>query len=554
MSNSNTPSHKSPLSQVLSVWRPHYKRLALGILLAESTVCASLALMGQTGSRITHAAIGVAAGSILLQIIGSSQIILRYSERLYTHDAMFRAISDLRVWFYRRLAYGAAAGLGFQRTGDLLSRIVSDVQQLDNLYLRIIIPLTTAFITLPVVFLVWIKEGGITSAILTLIFLVLIFIIPFIGAKISLRYQSDILDAESELRIAALDFASGLREVRAFSAEKVLSNIIIDKQEKLFSVQARQALQMALAHGVAQLFAKIGILVALCAVVGILLPKTETIWGISTLFLTIAAMDGVTGLARAGLLYGETSYAAKRIIDINNQATLTPEGNATLPQSSDIRLEHVNFRWDPNRPLIFNDLSLTLRQGERVALIGPSGAGKSSLAALLLKVVVPEKGEIFLGETNINSLNNEKLRSRIAWLSQASHLFDDTIRSNLLLGRTDLSDAELWTALEQAQIADMVRDLPDGLDTWIGEHGSKLSGGQGRRIALARVLLSNAPILILDEPTTGLDADTERDFIATLNTISAGKSILLISHRLIGIEKLDRIWQLENGRIVSSAG
>lgn len=148
---------------------------------------------------------------------------------------------------------------------------------------------------------------------------------------------------------------------------------------------------------------------------------------------------------------------------------------------------------------------------------------------------------------------DDAIRSQIAWLSQASHLFDDTVRGNLLLGRTDIDDDTLWNALERAQISTTIRNLPDGLDTWIGESGSKLSGGQGRRIALARVLLSNAPILILDEPATGLDADTERAFLQTLNTLDEQRSIILIAHRLTGVERLDRIWTLENGQIISQA-
>lgn len=145
------------------------------------------------------------------------------------------------------------------------------------------------------------------------------------------------------------------------------------------------------------------------------------------------------------------------------------------------------------------------------------------------------------------------VRERIAWLSQASHLFDDTIRSNLLLGRENISDEAMWAALEQAQIADFVRSLPDGLDSWIGENGSHISGGQGRRIALARVLLSDAPVLILDEPGTGLDVETERAFLATLNSLDRSRTILLITHRLTGVEQLDHLWTVQDGRLTSHA-
>ncbi|MBS1090771.1 thiol reductant ABC exporter subunit CydC [Gluconobacter sp. Dm-74] len=544
---------ETALSRILQVWRPQYTRLITGIIIAELAVCAGLALMGQAGGRLAGAAIGVGAAYFLLRLSGAAQIVLRYVERLYTHDAMFRALSDLRVWFYRKLAGGAAAGLGFQRSGDLLSRLVSDVQTLDNLYLRIFVPLVSALLTLPVATIVWMKAGTQAGLLTGALFAVLAFVLPLMGAHLSKRFGPDILHAESELRVAALDLTSGLREARAFGAEDVLAAVVTERQETLFKAQRRQQTRMALMQGFAGLIAKGGIAIILCAVAGLLFPQAPAVAGLTALFVAITALEGVTGLARAGLLGGQVNHAAQRIVEIADKAPPAPEGNAPLPTGRDLRLENVTFSWAPDRAPIFHNLSLTLRQGERAALIGPSGAGKSSLAALILKAASPVQGQILLGGTDINTLRDSDLRSQIAWLSQASHLFDDTVRGNLLLGRENISEEALWTALEQARIADVVRSLPDGLETWIGEGGSKLSGGQGRRIALARVLLSDAPILVLDEPATGLDADTERSFLETLNNATAGRSVLLIAHRLTGVEKLDRIWRLEDGQVISSA-
>ncbi|MBF0892261.1 thiol reductant ABC exporter subunit CydC [Gluconobacter sp. LMG 1744] len=544
---------ETALSRILQVWRPQYTRLITGIIIAELAVCAGLALMGQAGGRLAGAAIGVGAAYLLLRLSGAAQIVLRYVERLYTHDAMFRALADLRVWFYRKLADGAAAGLGFQRSGDLLSRLVSDVQTLDSLYLRIFVPLVSALLTLPISTIVWMKAGTQAGLLTGALFAVLAFVLPLMGAHLSKRFGPDILHAESELRVAALDLTSGLREARAFGAEDVLTAVVTERQETLFKAQRRQQTRMALMQGFAGLIAKGGIAIILCAVAGLLFPQAPAVAGLTALFVAITALEGVTGLARAGLLSGQVNHAAQRIVEIADKAPPAPEGNGPLPAGRDLRLENVTFSWTPDRAPIFHNLSLTLRQGERAALIGPSGAGKSSLAALILKAASPVQGQILLGGTDINTLRDSDLRSQIAWLSQASHLFDDTVRGNLLLGRENISEEALWTALEQARIADVVRSLPDGLETWIGEGGSKLSGGQGRRIALARVLLSDAPILVLDEPATGLDADTERSFLETLNNATAGRSVLLIAHRLTGVEKLDRIWRLEDGQVISSA-
>jgi ATP-binding cassette subfamily C protein CydC len=172
---------------------------------------------------------------------------------------------------------------------------------------------------------------------------------------------------------------------------------------------------------------------------------------------------------------------------------------------------------------------------------------------LALKVVAPQQGCVRLGGADLASLSAAELHARFAWLSQATHLFDDTIRANLLLARPDADEAALWQALDAARIGDVVRALPDRLDTWVGEGGTQFSGGQGRRLALARTLLSTAPILVLDEPCAGLDAETERAFLATLNDVAEGRTLLLIAHRLTGVERLDRIWRLSGGKAVAAA-
>jgi ATP-binding cassette subfamily C protein CydC len=231
-----------------------------------------------------------------------------------------------------------------------------------------------------------------------------------------------------------------------------------------------------------------------------------------------------------------------------------PPSPRRLPPGSALRFDAVHFAWQPDRPKVFDGLTLEVPEASRVAIIGPSGAGKSTLAALALKVVAPQQGRVLLGGADLATLAATDVRRRIGWLSQATHLFDDTIRANLKLSHPDASDEALWGALDAARIGDVVRGLPDGLDAWVGENGEKFSGGQGRRLALARALLSPAPVLILDEPCAGLDADTERDFFATLNETAPDRTIVLIVHRLTGAERLDRIWRLSAGHAVAAAG
>jgi ATP-binding cassette, subfamily C, bacterial CydC len=262
----------------------------------------------------------------------------------------------------------------------------------------------------------------------------------------------------------------------------------------------------------------------------------------------------VLGLPRAGLLYGQAAAAAARVVSAaeSGPPVADPAHPAPMPAGSAIAFEHVSFRYAPDLPFVFQNLSLQLPAGLRTAILGPSGAGKSTIATLLLKLAAPESGQIRLGTVDLAALPAEAVRHRIAYLSQATHLFADTIRNNLLLGDPSANDAKLWAALDAAQLAEVVDALPEGLDTWLGEGGQNLSGGQGRRLALARTLLSDAPILVLDEPCAGLDGATELDFLKMLNTATKGRTVLLILHRLTGAEQLDRIWRLTGGTLMAA--
>ncbi|WP_081827788.1 thiol reductant ABC exporter subunit CydC [Kozakia baliensis] len=542
----------SALKTILDVWRPYRIRLFIGLCLSLLALACGLALMGSAGWRISAMALGFSAGYMVLRLSGLGRIFLRYSERLYAHDAMFRALAGLRVWFYRKLAQGAAAGLGFRRSGDLLSRLVSDIETLDNLYLRLAVPLAGAALTLPVLAVCAWRVSAPLAVVLLVLFLCAALLLPFLAARLARKNSHEILTAESNLRIASLDLATGLREARAFGAEKTLVDRIERDQEVVYASQIRQSRRLATAGALSYLCGQAAIIAILAALAGFGLPHVGAIGGIALLFLTIASFEGVMGLTRAGLLGGQVAHAAQRVVEIADQAVNDRSATQPIPTSNTVIFKNVGFQWQADRKPVFQNLDLTISSGERVAIIGPSGIGKSSLAALLLKVVSPECGQITLGGTDIASLDTDALRHRIAWLSQATHLFDDTVRGNLLLGRTDLSDDALWGALDKAEIGETIRGLPKGLDSWIGEGGARLSGGQGRRIALARTLLMEAPILILDEPATGLDAETEQAFLRTLNKTTQGRTVILIAHRLIGVEQLDRVWRLQDGHAVAA--
>ncbi len=496
---------------------------------------------------------GVAALLLLPGVVrglGVSRVVLRYGERMLTHVATFRVLTSLRVWLFRGLASRSSGGLGFMRSGDALSRLVSDVEALDGLYSRIVVPGFAAVLLLPVLvgFLAR-AHGGVVAALVGGLFLLSAVALPYVAARSTLAAGGSLAIASAALRSAALDALDGMREVRAYNAEGRMLAAVQAREAALFQAQRLVARRASWSQAAAFVCGQAALLTVLLS------PGLSPASMITALFLTLAAFEVVGGMPRAGTLAGQAAAAAVRITAAATGAPeeADPAVPLPLPTNNSLRFEAVGFRWRPDRPAVLDSLTLDVPAGSRIAILGPSGSGKSTLAALALKVVSPQAGRVLLGGVDLARLRAGEVRSRIAFLSQDTHLFSDTIRANLALARLDATDADCWAALDRAGIADMVRGFPDGLDSWIGEGGLQVSGGQARRLALARALLSQAPVLILDEPATGLDAATERAFLATLNDIAVGRTVILIVHRLIGVERLDRIFRLSAGGAVAAA-
>ena len=540
-----------PLLRIMGLWGRQSGWLLAGLLVSLAALIAGVGLMAASGFSIGAALLaGGLAAPALLRGLGSARVVLRYLERLVTHGATFRALADTRVWFFRRLARSSAGGLGFRQAGDVLARLVGDVEALDGLYLRILLPLASAVLLLPVLLLL-IGHGapGLATEI-GVLFVAAAFVLPWLAARSSRRNGAGLAVEAGALRIAALDALTGLREVRAFAAEGRMLASVQAREAALLSAQRGMAGRTAMAGAASFLCAQLAVLAVLIA--GGASPAAAIV----AVFLVLAAFEAVAGLTRAGALAGHASAAAGRVLEAADAPVPVPDpaDPAAMPAGTGLRFEAVEFRWQPDRPAVFDGLTLEVPQGARVALLGPSGAGKSTLAALALKVVAPRSGQIRLGGVDIATLPAALVRARIGWLGQTTHLFDDSIRANLMLARPDADEAALWAALDAARIGDVVRGLPDRLDAWVGEAGTRFSGGQGRRLALARALLSPAPVLILDEPCAGLDAETERAFLETLNETAAGRTVVLITHRLTGVERLDRIFRLSGGKAVAATG
>lgn len=545
------------LLPILALWRGQARWLLAGLAVSLMTVAAGLGLATAAGGMALHPVAGVGAAGLLALLLlpsmvrglGVARVVLRYAERMLTHAATFRVLTALRIWLFRGLAVRSSGGLGFMRSGDALARLVGDVEALDGLYSRIVVPGIAAILLLPVLVAFLASAHAWTALLVGGLFLLSAIVLPWMAARATLAAGGSVAVAAAGLRSATLDALDGMREVRAYGAEGRMLAAIQAREAALFQAQRSVARRASWAQAGAFVCSQAALLAVLLS------PGIAPATMVAALFLTLAAFEVVAGMPRAGALAGHAAAAAARITGAatNGPGAADPPDPVPLPSRTSLRFEGVSFRWRPDRPLVLDGLTLDIPAGSRIAILGPSGSGKSTLAALALKVVEPQGGRVLLGGVDLARLRAADVRSQIAWLSQDTHLFSDTIRANLALARDDATDAHLWAALDRAGIADMVRGFPDGLESWIGEGGLQVSGGQGRRLALARTLLSQAPVLILDEPATGLDAATERAFLTTLNDVAVGRTVILIVHRLVGVERLDRIFRLSAGRAVAAA-
>ncbi len=393
--------------RILLLWRGRRMWLASGVVVSLAALACGVALLGASGDAVARALLGLGVTAALaLRVLGPARVVLRYAERLVTHAATFRALADLRVWFFSGVARGGAGGLGFARSADVLARLVGDVEALDGLYLRILVPLAGALLLLPVlVILAWPLGAGL-AAILGGLFVLCAFLLPLLGARMAHDRGGRLAAARGDLRVAATDALNGLREVRAFGAQgRVLAQ-----------VQAREAAMLGAARGLARDVAASGAAALLCGQLALLAVLDVALFpgaaahhriGLVVLaFVTVAAFEAAAGLPRAGVQAGHAAAAAARVLEAATvaPAVADPPHPRPMPGGSGLRFEGVRFAWRPDRPPVFDGLTLEVPDGCRVALIGPSGCGKSTLAALALKVAAPQAGRVTLGGADLATL------------------------------------------------------------------------------------------------------------------------------------------------------
>ncbi len=547
------------------VFARHLPRLALGTLAGLAAAAAAIGLMSVSGWFISAAAAaGLAPATAVLfnffmpsigvRIFAILRTAGRYAERVLTHEATLRVLADLRVWFYGQIEPLAPSGLWRFRSGDLLNRIVADIEALDNLYLRAFSPAAVALLISILAYLLLAAFDVWIAATFWILFALAGGGVSVGAAKIAGPTGRLIAIRTAELRIRAVEQFQGLAEILLFEAAEPHREGVQRAQSALIAGQGRMARIRGMSAATMHLLSGAAVLAALYLGGGLVASGKQPGDTLAFMALAIAAaFESVFGLPTAYQFLSRTRAAGGRLVEIvecEPAVRFDAASGTVLPERCGVDFDGVSFRYGPELPWALENVSLTISAGRRMAVVGESGAGKSTLVNLLVRFFDPATGHIRIGGADIRNLSEPDLRRTVVVVSQQSHLFSATVRENLLMARPNADDAELRRALSAARLADFVDRLPDGLDTWVGEAGRLLSAGQARRLAVARAVLRDAPIWVLDEPTEGLDRRTESELVESLLDATTGRTVLWITHRLIGMERLDEVVVMENGRVI----
>ncbi|KAA5802257.1 thiol reductant ABC exporter subunit CydC [Alkalicaulis satelles] len=542
----------------LSLARQDRWRLALGAALAAASAVTGLALMALAGWVAAAAGAGtvLVMGALIggggLRLLALMRPVLRYSERMASHDAAFRALARLRLWVFDAAAPLAPGPLTALRSGDLLARVTRDVDALDALYMRMTTTLAAALAALiAAAVLLALTAPAALPAVLGLYILTAL-VLPAAAARCSAAPGARAVSASALARAEAADLVSGLADLKAGGADaRVIARL--DSASVNWVGAQRQLNASARRHGAILSLAGPLILIAgfAAAHAGGAPPALAALAG----FAGFALFETALPLVQAGEQYGQTRTAAGRLraLSATAPAIASAVRPAPAPASHDLAFEGVRFTYPGADKPALNGLDLTLPEGARLAVTGASGAGKSSLIRLALAFYAPDAGAVRLGGAPVPTLDPGDVRSRLALAGQRAELLSGTVAENLRLARPDANEAALWDALALARADKFVRELPDGLDTWIGEQGGLISGGQARRLVLARAYLRDAPVLLLDEPSEGLDADTEADIAESLAVwldADPRRSALIITHRPRLLALAHEAVVMEEGRVI----
>ena len=544
----------------LALYKRHKWMLTLGVALAILTLLASIGLLTLSGWFLSASAVAGFAGlysfNYMLPAAGVRGTAItrtagRYFERLVSHDATFRVLQHLRVDTFSKLLPLSPAGLARYRQGELLNRVVADVDTLDHLYLRVISPLVGAFVVIVVVTLGLSLLDVHLALVLGGIMLLTLFLLPPLFYRAGKTTGQNLTHLRGEYRQQLTAWLQGQAELTVFGASQRYRHQMENTELNWHEAQRKQSELTALSQALMLLIGGVAVVAMLWLAAGGVGDNTQPGALIALfVFCALAAFEALAPVTGAFQHLGQVIASALRITEITGQ---TPEvrfseTSCECPARLSLTLENVSFSYDDKAQKALDSLNLNIPAGAHVAVLGRTGCGKSTLLQLLTRAWDPQEGVIRFNDTPLPQFSEAALRNAVSVVPQRVHLFSATLRDNLLLAAPAASDERLCVMLEKVGLHKLLED--EGLNSWLGEGGRQLSGGELRRLAIARALLHDAPLMLLDEPTEGLDATTENQILVLLAEEMRGKTLVMVTHRLRGLATLDQIIVMDNGHII----
>ncbi len=546
------------LRRVARLSSPGRGRIAASVALGTVAMLCGVALLTASGYLISRAAerppiLALSVAIVTVRFFGLARPLARYADRLWSHDVALRSLTRVRARFVDAIEPLAPAELDGYRRGDLLTRMLADVDGLQGLQLRGTGPLLVAVATGAVCVAGTAIVLPAAAVVLAAGLLTAIVIVPAIGAALSRAAGRRQVSVRADLTSDLLQLFRAAPELVVNGGQGRALEGIAARDHELASLSRRNAILGGAADA-------LSVLVAGATVAGVLAVSTtahaagtlDRTLIITLALLALGAFEAAAALPAAARELSATLTGGKRVLEILDRrpSVEDPPAPCPAPACADISIQDVTARYGDDLPPAVAGLTLDLPAGRRVAVTGASGAGKTTVANLLLRFLDPEQGCVRLDGRDLREYRQHDVRAMFAYAGQDAHIFDSSIRANLELGRAGASDADLEAALAAVRMDAWVAALPDGMDTRVGDDGAALSGGQRQRLGIARALLSDAPVLLLDEPAAHLDHSTAEAVIGDILRTSGDRSVLLITHRPEGRDLVDEILELADGAVV----
>lgn len=534
----------------------------VSIFMGLATTASAVGLLGASAYLIATAALHPSIAVLQVAIVGVRFLSItrgafRYLERLVSHNVNFRLLSQLRVFVFQSWESLSTASLSHLRSGDLLSKVVADIETLENFYLRAVAPPLVALLASIGVCLfvgsydavfAFVAGGGLWISGL---------LISWVAYRVSIHSGRRWIQDRAGLFSVLVEGIQGMGDLLVFGEGEDHARVVSHLSQSIKKSQIQFSWATGFVNAISILFPGLTLLILIMVAI----PRVNqgVLNGVSLAVLALfvlTSFEVITPLGSAAQYFESSLEAGRRIFsDLHERQTLiTPVPTAVLsvvlPGKAYLSVKGLSFRYSRMDAFALKNINFELPIGKKMAIVGPSGSGKTTLLNILLGFLDYEEGTISLGDRELRLYNSEEVCRMMGAILQDTYLFNGTIRQNLKLAKPNAGDEELLSVLNKVKLEDWLSSLPNGLDTWIGERGIKMSGGERQRLALARLILLDAPIWLLDEPTEHLDVASARGLTNLLLELSADRSVVWVTHRLLGLEALDEILVLKQGEVV----